>query len=155
MIRLVDNFRLDKAALKTLIDENNENEYADVLVKENEIVVKPHKYADLPDMKMRECDKKFYFDKPRGYYVDYSAHDFYPPFENGYYTINRYIISKINDLRYVMSGLGNFGKLFVGACHIAEDIKSRKGAEISEKIKKDNELSKSIDVLNVEIRDEL
>ena len=150
--QLVEGFE-DKKLLKNLIDYTQKNISADVFVKENEILVKPHQLTDKPVMRMRELlDSEKYFDRYKGYRVDYFEHDIYPAAKNAYYSLDNSIISGFPSFK-TEEHVNTFGRLFDAACHIAADIDNSFRNKIIKTIEKEKELDKIVEDLGIDIID--
>lgn len=108
----------DADFLKKIISRTKKNISADVLVKDNEILVVPNKYINLAPMRMKDITNDSDL-----FRVDYLKYDIYDAFYNGYYTINQLMPDFPYSYRY--DEIGKFGKLFEGACRIAENIDAK------------------------------
>lgn len=150
--QLVEGFE-DKKLLKNLIDYTQKNISADVFVKENEILVKPHQLTDKPVMRMRELlDSEKYFDRYKGYRVDYFEHDIYPAANYAYYSLENKMISGFPSFK-PNKPVNNFGRLFDAACHIAADIDARFHNKIVKSLEKEKKLDNIVKELGINIID--
>lgn len=150
--RLVESFK-DKELLKKIIDFTKNNISADVFVKENEILIKPHQLTDKPTMRIRGLvDNEKLFDRYNGYRVDYFEHDIYPAAKNAYYKIDNKIISGFPYFE-PQKPVNDFGRLFDAACHIAADIDKRFHSKIVKTLEKEKELDKIVEELGINIID--
>lgn len=145
--KLVEAFQnKDMKFLTQVIDRVNHNISADVFVKDNEILVTPNKLTGLGPIRMKDITNNREVFK-----VDYLQHDIYDAFYNGYYTINQLTpkfpyFSKYNEV-------GVFGKLFAGACHIAENIDAIFHKKIVEAMNKEKKLKDIVNTLDLDIID--
>lgn len=150
--KLVEGFE-DTELLKKIINFTQNNISADVFVKENEILVKPHKLTNKPVMRMRGAvDSEKYFDRYKGYRVDYFEHDIYPAAKNAYYSLDNSIISGFPSFK-TEEHVNTFGRLFDAACHIAADIDNSFRNKIIKTIEKEKELDKIVEDLGIDIID--
>lgn len=151
--KLVKDFE-DKELLKKIIDFTKNNISADVFVKENEILVKPHQLTGKPTMRIRGLvDNEKYSDRYNGYRVDYFEHDIYPAAKNAYYNIDNKIISGFPSFE-TKKTVNAFGRLFDAACHIAADIDKSFHDKIVKASKKEKELDKIVKNLGINIINE-
>ena len=150
--KLVEGFE-DTELLKKIINFTQNNISADVFVKENEILVKPHKLTNKPVMRMRGAvDSEKYFDRYKGYRVDYFEHDIYPAANDAYYSLENKMISGFPSFK-PNKPVNNFGRLFDAACHIAADIDARFHNKIVKSLEKEKKLDNIVKELGINIID--
>lgn len=140
----------DMKFLKESIKLAHNNITADIFVKDNEIIVTPHKLTNYAPMRMRGTSPKKNFDRYEYYKVDYFEHDIYPPAENACYTISNNILHKMPYLNPNVK-INSFGKLFEGACHIAEDLDKSFHNKIMEAMNTEKKLDNIIKELGIDI----
>lgn len=145
--KLVEAFKdRDMDFLKDAITLAKNNISADILVKENEILVKPHELTNYATMRMRDTT-----DSRDVLRVDYFEHDVHSGLNYGCYTIDNYL-PKVPCLRNYEC-VGFFGKLFEGACRIAEDLDVKFHEKITNSIAKENALDEIVKTLGIDIVD--
>ena len=150
-LKLLDAFEnKDMEFLKKSITCAKTNIAADIFVKDNEIIVTPHKLTNYAPMRMRGTSPKKNFCRYEYYKVDYFEHDIYTPAENACYTINNSVLHR---LPYLNPGvkINLFGRLFEGACHIAEDLDKSFHNKIIEAMNKEKKLNNTIKELGIDI----
>lgn len=136
----------DMDFLKNAIALAKNNTSADILVKENEILVKPHELTNYGTMRMRDITENR--DVLR---VDYFEHDVHSALNYGCYTIDNNI-PKVPYL-HNYECVGFFGKLFEGACRIAEDLDVKFHDKIISAIEKEKKLDDIVNTLDLDIID--
>lgn len=148
--KLVNTFKNNNMKLlKKLVTLSKKNIAADIFVKENEILVTPHKLTNYAPMRMRDAEIKKYWGSDY-YKVDYFEYGIYPSAKNAYYTINNHLSKELPLIEEDLN-ISRFGKLFVGACHIAEDLNQSFHNKILEAMNKEKQLDKTIKDLGIDI----
>ncbi len=150
--KLVEGFE-DKELLKKLIDYTKNNISADVFVKENEILVKPHPLTGKRTMRMRGLvESEKYFDRYNGYIVDYFEHDIYPAAKYVYYSLDNSFMSDFPSFK-PQRPVNPFGRLFDAACHIAADIDKVFHNKITKTLEKEKNIDKVVQDLGINVVD--